>query len=510
MSAPHRTDSDLRVPRIAVARLRLSPARALALSLEDLQRQLAETPGDCLLLEWESDDSDRPTAGCDLRGLYRVLGAAARVQRVVFPARWLPVHRPLHDASTEVPDDARLLAIARSDAALQRLFAEAAPALEGRGLARPDEPVVLLGVEGDALSNDAAWSAGSSPTELRRRAEQWIHRLGADRVALVVPPTASDEHPLIALAARRTLPLLAVGFAAEVPWRRSADAAAATPLLWTDFQFDHEHRLPDDTHIPGLRDLLHRGALLRERSLFDRLPEAWRLRVDTELRALYAWHVSPLLRRVAALVQTCDAVAGVQIAAPLPQLRSVTAYLLGLTDQRPHLEVLATEDPVESARRLATALQSFDRRINLRVEELAWPQLHARLATWSMGGHLAACAPPSSETPVEASPISTHHFCFSGHPLGLRAPVQRGLDGIGRVDLHLDDRRVLGWFELRCDVELVAARAAAPATAFVSRGDRARWREPVALTEILGLVDAEPTQLQFGFGEASPYRENIA
>lgn len=506
MSVPHRTDSDPRVPRISVAWLRLSAARALSIPLEDLERQLERAPGDCLLLEWEGDDSDRPTTGCDLRGLYRVLGAAARVQRVVFPARWLPVHRSLHDVSSDDSVDSRLLAIARSDAALQRLFAGAAPALEGRGLARPDEPVVLLGVDGDALAEEASSSAGSHSTELRRRAEQWIHRLGADRVALVVPSRAEDDHPLIAVAARRALPLLAVGSAAEVPRRRSADAAVATPLLWTDFQFDHEHRLPDDTHIPGLRDLLHRGALLRERSLFDRLPDVWRDRVDTELRALYAWHVSPLLRRVAALVQTCDAVAGVHVEAPLPQLRSVTAYLLGLTDQRPHLDVLAAEDPVESARRLAAALQGFDRQFRLQVEEVAWPHLHARLATWSMGGHLAACS-RDDDASGSASPLAVAHFCFSGHPLGLRAPMLRGADGIGRIDLHRDDRAVLGWFELRCEVRsaLPSVGSRPEAAAPRSRDDR-----PVDLAEILGLPAAEPAQLQFGFEETSPYRENIA
>jgi hypothetical protein len=501
MSEPHRTDPDPRVPRMAVAELRFDAGLVASLSDEEIERRLVDAPGDGILLVWSCDGAGAVAHGDALRGLYRVLGAAARARRVTFPARWIPVHSSAAHATVDSPQDARLLAIARGDAALQRLFTEAAPVLEGRGLARPDEPVVLLGAEGDALSTAVPTDAGSQPTELRRRAETWIQRLGADRVAFVVPASAGDAHPLVGVAARRALPVLAVGPAAGVPWHRSGDAAAAAPLLWTDFQFDQEHRLPDDSQVAGLRDLLHRGALLRERTLFERLPEAWQRRVDAELRALYAWHVSPLLRRVAALLQTCGAVAGTDLAAPLPQLRSVTAYLLGLTDQRPLDEVLVVEDPVESARRLATALQGFDRRLHVRVPEVAWAHLHARLAAWSEGGLLAHFSTTTGGR--------VRSFCFSGQPLGLRAPLRRGADGISRVALGEEDRRVLGWFELTCEIEAALsprAGALSPSTA--------QEREPVRLAEILGIPAPAPVQLQFGFDATvvvhDPFQEKIA
>ena len=230
------------------------------------------------------------------------------------------------------------IASGRSDAALQRLFTDGTDSmvgtvgevgLPGRGLSRPDEPLVLLGIDGDALME----AAGSGPSEFRRRAEQWIQRLGADRIVLAVPSDAGPQHPLVELARQRALPVFRVGAVGWARAGREGEVSADFPLLWTDFQLDTEHRLPDDSCIPGLRDLIHRGALLRERTLYDRLPPDWRNRVDAELRALYAWHVSPLLRRVSAGLQLLDAVEGVQIGAPMPQLRSVTAWLLGLRSE---------------------------------------------------------------------------------------------------------------------------------------------------------------------------------
>jgi hypothetical protein len=226
--------------------------------------------------------------------------------------------------------------------------------------------------------------------------------------------------------------------------RAGATASADLPLLWTDFQLDTEHRLPDDSCIPGLRDLLHRGALLRERTLYDRLPVEWRTRVDAELRALYAWHASPLLRRVGAGVQLLDAVDGVRIAAPMPQLRSVTAWLLGLTDQRPHADVLATEDPVRSARRLATALQDFDRVLRVRVGQDQWPRLHARMATWAECGFLARATDLAD---------GRLHYCFSGLPLTHRTALRRGMDGIDSVELDPQDLVELGWLHVECSIE---------------------------------------------------------
>lgn len=285
-------------------------------------------------------------------------------------------------------------------------------------------------------------AAGSGAAELRRRAEQWIARLGADRIVLAVPSDAGPQHPLVELARQRALPVFRVGTIGRA--RLEGEVSADFPLLWTDFQLDTEHRLPDDSCIAGLRDLLHRGALLRERTLYDRLPSDWRSRVDAELRALYAWHVSPLLRRVTAGLQLLDAVDGVQINAPMPQLRSVSAWLLGLTDQRPHPEVLAAEDPVKSARRLATALQDFDRRLSVRIPAADWPRLHARMASWAEGGFLA-------RTPDRGDGIL--HYCFSGLPLTHRAALRRGMDGIDTVELDPADLNELGWLRIECVVE---------------------------------------------------------
>lgn len=488
MSEPHRTSVHLatltaRTLREAATVIRPSADPALELDVSAIEHWLREAPGDAVLFTWDEEivpTDDAP----DLRGLYAVLGAAARAQRVLFPARWLPVRSPKDGSSTDDHPAARVLAFARSDAALQRLFAEAAPELEGRGLARPDEPVVLLGVEGDVLAIDA----GSRASELRRRAEHWIHRLGADRVALALPADAGDDHPLVELARDRALPTMVVGS------RRPRGARhASTPILWTDFQLDVEHRLPDDAHVPGLRDLLHRGALLRERTLYDRLPDVWRARLDAELRALYAWHVSPLLRRVAALVQTVDAVRSAHVEAPFRDLHSVAGYLLGLTDRRPVDALFSLVDPVDSARSLAIALQSFDRRLHVRVEESAWNGLHTRLATWSEAGLLAQCSHAEGREPVR-------EYCFSGAPLVQRVPTRRGADGIARVTLDAEDRRALGWFRLECRVVADTVVSSSPA-ATVSVAARA----PV--------VDfgVDVQQLALGLGDDDvPYQENTA
>jgi hypothetical protein len=225
----------------------------------------------------------------------------------------------------------------------------------------------------------------------------------------------------------------------------SAPGAANTPLLWTEVQLDREHRLPDENYVAGLRHLLHRGSLLRERALYENLPESWRQSAEAELRALHAWHVSPLLRRVSALVQTLAPVPGVEIEAPLPQVGGVCAWLLGLTDRRLSREGRLA-DPEEAASALARAIQVWDRRLVARVEPRAWPRLQGRLAPWLEGGHLAACP--------EAPRHPGRRFCFSGRALWTRLPLSRDRDGIPRVGLNEGDRRALGWFEL----ELHAAR----------------------------------------------------
>jgi len=489
MSEPHRTASvhlsTLSARAMRDAATRVGHGQGMDLDVTAIEHWLREAPGDAVLFNWDLDwngvgrsSDDAP----DLRGLYAVLGAAARAQRVLFPSRWLPVRLSMEGDAIDASPPARVLAFARSDTALQRLFAEATPALEGRGLARPDEPVVLLGVEGDVLAADAS----SDATELRRRAEHWIHRLGADRVALAVPPNAPPGHPLRELAAHRALPTMIVG--SRQP---RGLCSASTPMLWTDFQLDVEHRLPDEVHVPGLRDLLHRGALLRERTLYDRLPDDWRARLDAELRALYAWHVSPLLRRTSAMIQTLDSVRDVEIEAPFRDLHSVAGYLLGLSDRRPVEALFALVDPVESARSLAIALQSFDRRLHARIEESAWSGLHARLATWSEGGLLAQCG---------SSDGRDREFCFSGTPLVQRVPVRRGADGIARLELDVEDRRALGWFRIECRIVTDSSLSARPAI-------------PVSGQEAAPVVEFgfDARQLDLGLADEDvPYQENTA
>jgi hypothetical protein len=220
---------------------------------------------------------------------------------------------------------------------------------------------------------------------------------------------------------------------------RSRASRVRPPWLATDFQIDREHRLPDEAYVPGLRDLLHRGSLLRERTLLERLAPQWRETMDTELRALYAWHVSPLLRRAAALLQTLAPLPSVRVIAPLTPLDSVTAYLLGLTDTRPS-QALEPGAAAQAARDLANALQQWDRRVVAEVPGAVWPRVGARLLPWFDAGMLATCP--------DAPARPGRRFCFSGEPLWTRAPLRRDADGVSTVVLEDADRRALGWFEL--------------------------------------------------------------
>jgi hypothetical protein len=426
---------------------------------DEILQLLDENLGDGLLVEF----------GEHGRGLFALLQAAARRRRPMLPARWLPA-RPL--ATGGLGDPAKILWVARSDAALARLLAEAGMGLEVPDSASTDHPFALLGVEGDVLGSPASDDAASR----LERAQRWVHRLGIDRVALAVPLEASDDDPLVQLARECRLPairlarpedltaLLSPRMAATMAPAMSNATPVATPhappqsmspafpppstqpapLLWTDFQLDREHRLPDEAYVPGLRDLLHRGSLLRERTLFERLPAAWRTAAESELRALYAWHVSPLLRRAAALLQTLAPLPSVRVSAPLQELEGVCAYLLGLTDRRP-AEDAAPQAAGSAATALATALQQWDRRLTVAVQAAVWPRLSARLVPWIDAGMLAAC----SEAPAHPG----RRFCFSGEPLWARAPLARDLDGVPCVSLDEADRRALGWFELELHAE---------------------------------------------------------
>lgn len=375
--------------------------------------------GDGTLLVWDADPA----------GIFAALQQAERTQRAVLPARWFPA-RNARDGG--VGDDARILWMARGDRALAQLLAphDDGPARIG-DTARPDEPVALLGVPGDVVTTPE----DNDPHELVRRAELWIQKLGFDRVALAIPASAGAAHPLAELAARRQLGVVRVGTAED----RMPPSDPSAPLLWTSFQLDGEHRLPDDDFVPGLRDLLHRGSLLRERTLYDRLPEDVRQQIETELRALMAWHVSPFLRRAGSLLQTLMPVAGVEWQVPLG-VRSWTGYLLGLCE-KPHPRDAheIADAAVDDARRLVQALQSWDRAVRADVTPGSWTQLRHRLAPWAEGGHLAGC---------DAMEETRRGFCFSGQPLWNRAPLRRGVDGISTVALDPRDRRALGWFSL--------------------------------------------------------------
>jgi hypothetical protein len=406
--------------------------------------RVTESRGDAVLLEW----------GPQARGLYTVLDAAARAQRIVFPARWFPA-RPRFEGG--FADEGRILWMARGDASLSRLLSEEEldPAWMS-STPRPDEPVALLGVEGDVVTAPHAVDL----LELRRRAEVWIHKLGRDRVALAIPWFAAAEHPLRELATQTSVPVVLLVDAQDPVAEELPTGTLLTPLLWTDFQLDSEHRLPDAGYVPGLRDLLHRGSLLRERTLYERLPAVWRTRADAELRALYGWHVNPLLRRAGALLQTLLPIEGVTVEAPLPDLTGVCAYLLGLTDRSPH----EGGDAGQDARALAAALHEWKRRIVARIEAAAWPHLRGRLLSWGDGGLLAACPDEATE--------SGARFCFSGQPLWTRIPLQPRPDGLARVDLDAADRRALGWFEIEVRGEAVA-RSSAGSSPRSSQGETA-------------------------------------
>lgn len=401
---------------------------------------LASLDGDALLVEW----------GEGLEGLYDALAAAASARRVLFPARWLAA-----DLGPGA-EEAQLLWVARGELALRRLFGEADPGC-GQGMPRPDEPLCLLGVPGDALQLPLP----AEGEELRRRAEAWLQRLGPDRVAVVIPDDAPD-HPLARLATERGLPRLSLHRAGEAPSREEAPSPMS-PLLDTQFQLDGEHRLPDDAWVPALRDLLARGSLLRERALFDRLPDAWREQAAEELKALHAWHVSPLLRRAGALVQTVQPVPGVELEPLLPSARGVVAWLLGLGGERPVPAggPSGREAAVEAARTLAAAVHEWDRRVALRVPVGQWNRLRNRLLPWADGGHLALCD--------DAPDASTRRYCFSGQPLWARVPLQGEADGLPRMPLARRDRRALGWFELEISVaELQRRGPEAPVLATVA------------------------------------------
>ncbi len=386
---------------------------------DKIAREAVENLGaDGGILEW----------GGQPQGLFTLLDIAARRQKALLPGRWFPA-RPLGAGGPG--DDGRIFWVARGDASLAQLLGESEldPAWMGRS-ARPDEPIALLGVPGDVVSHPPT----NDPNEVLRRTQLWMHQLGIDRVALALSHPANQL--VTELARDKNVPCISLVDAASPLARGAGSKDGNTPLLWTDFQLDGEHRIPDETYVPGMRDLLHRGSLLRRRTLYERLPEELRVRADAELRALYGWHANPLLRRAGALLQTLMPLEGVEIAVPMPEVGGVCAYLLGLTDQKP----VGAGDPLADARALLNALQLWDRRIDATVEPAAWPRLRARLASWADGGHLASCA--------DGPAGKARRFCFSGLPLWSRVPLASDIDGIPRTPLHSDDRRALGWFEL--------------------------------------------------------------
>jgi len=374
--------------------------------------------GDALIMAW----------GGEPRGLFAALARSAQRGRTLFPGRWLAARRAIAGG-----EEGRILWIARNDLSLRRLFSEDSNSFHRlESTARPDDALALLGVPGDVVHGTGGWGA----REQERLALAWIRSLGADRVALAIPSEADSEHPMRRLAECRGLPTLTL--------RNSLDSehptvdGAGLPLLWTDFQLDAEHRLPDESYIPGLRELLHRGSLLRERSLYDRLPDSWRSHAEQEFHALYGWHISPLLRRCTALLQTLEPLPQLNIHAPLPSLHGVTAYLLGLTDSRPDDHTLM-ESPLGHANALAQGLQQWNRSLDVEVDPQSWSAVAARLVPWADGGHLARC---------EGATADEHHFCFSGQPLWSRVPMPGRRTVIPSIPLDAEDRRALGWFDL--------------------------------------------------------------
>ncbi len=398
-------------------------------SPRDLLERIDASGGDGLLLEW----------GDDPAGIYALLDHAHRQGRPLLPARWAPA-RPQANGGFGGPE--KILWFARSDGALSSLFT--AFRLSGDeldGVSRADEPLALLGVPGDVVRGIEAPGARC----LQDRARKWIDRLGADRVVLAVLSGSGD--PLQGLAVRWGLPwirLLDADAVEEEP-RPAGEGpdAVGTPLLWTDFQLDREHRLPDEQDIPLLGDLLRRGSLLRERRRLQSMPPAWQATVDAELRHLHAWHLGPLLRRAGALIQTMMPVPGVRVVPPLPRVGGLCSWLLGLSDRRPAV-IGRPPDPQQSSSHLMRALQNWDRNLVVEVDPVAWPRLHGRLVGWLDSGYLAVCSEPPRAV--------GRRLCFSGRPLWTRRPLVRGRDGIPQMKLPLADRRALGWFE----VELLA------------------------------------------------------
>ncbi len=396
---------------------------------EEAARKMRETACQGTLLEW----GDAPS------GLFSLLEMATRVPCTLLPGRWMPA-RP--QANGGFGDSAKILWLARSDAALQGLLTGVKLSEdELDGVARAHEPLALLGVPGDVLRSSTSFEDEG----IRQRAQKWIGSLGADRVALAILRREGD--PLEGLAREWGLPALRLMSVEEeeessAPSKRSGMA----PILCTDFQLDREYRLPDETYVPMLRDLLHRGSLLRERCLYESLPESWRQCANAELELLNEWMLGPLLRRAGALIQTLLPVAGVTVEAPLIQVGGICAWLLGLSERRPAREG-RLPDPEVTATALARSLAEWDRRLTARVSGEAWPRLQGRLLPWLEGGLLAACP----ETPQGG-----RRFCFSGRALWSRLPLLRDRDGIPRVRLFEEDRRALGWFEL----ELRAAASA--------------------------------------------------
>ncbi len=427
-----------------------------------LPELLRQRRGDALVVECTSSG----------RGTYALLGAAEAKQRVLFPARWLSARL---SSAHEISHESRLLAFARGDASLQRLLDESANEVSTAGMARPDEPLVLLGVPSDVI-----WGSGSNSLhETRRRAEVWIDRLGRDRVALAVP-VGDMDHPLAQLARERDLPLVTLVDADDSMVEELPPGGGDVPLLWTDFHLDREHRLPDDAYVPGLQDLLRRGSLVRERRLYDHLPQEWQELAVHELRALHQWHLGPMLRRLAALVQTMSPLTGADVAPLFPSLEGVCAYLLGLTDRRPTAQL----DAAVSARALASSLTAFDRQVVVSVTQAGRRALLQRLSTWAEGGHLAVCG-------QETEGDGTLRFCFSGQPLWSRARLELGRGGFPRVHLDLDDRRALGWFELRVVPQVALHESASSATSAAE------------VHELFGVKDAPSPQLSFDLETSS-------
>ncbi len=387
---------------------------------EEAAHKMRESSCQGILLEW----GDTPS------GLFSLLEMATRVPCTLLPGRWMPA-RP--EANGGFGDTAKILWLARSDAALQGLLSGVKLSEdELDGVARAHEPLALLGVPGDVLRPATSFHDEG----IRQRAQKWIGSLGADRVALAILRREGD--PLEGLAREWGLPALRLTNVDEEESADSPKSAALAPILCTDFQLDREYRLPDDAYVPTLRDLLHRGSLLRERCLYESLPENWRQSANAELELLNEWMLGPLMRRAGALIQTLLPVAGVTVEAPLAQVGGICAWLLGLSERRPAREG-RLPDPEVTATALARSLAEWERRLTAQVNTEAWPRLQGRLLPWLEGGLLAACP----ETPQGG-----RRFCFSGRALWSRLPLLRDHDGIPRVRLFEADRRALGWFEL--------------------------------------------------------------